>query len=153
MATEITSKVVTGHGKWKQRSHDTTISVHLPELEKRSNEPIDVVLIGDSMLERFKTSGSSARIAQMKSTFNAGVGADKVENVLYRLGTLGMMEKLADRKVRLWVVMVGSNNLKKTLKPNEIELYRLLLRTLLKISPPTSKIITCEIFHRKDIKD
>ena len=109
MTSEITPEVVASHGKWKQRSHDTTISTHIPELEKRSDERIDVVLIGDSMLERFKTSGTSTRIAQMKSTFNMGVRGDKIENVLYRLGTLGMMEKLADRKVKLWIVMIGTN--------------------------------------------
>jgi hypothetical protein len=124
---------------------------HLPELERRKKEPIDVVLIGDSMLERLKTTGMSTKIAQMPSTFNAGVGGDKIENVLYRLG-LGMMMRLSDKNVKLWVVMVGTNNLKKALKPNEIELYRLLLQALLKMSL-TSKIITCEIFKRKNIDD
>lgn len=48
--------------------------------------------------------------------------------------------------------MVGTNNLKKTLKPIEVERYRLLMQALLRISP-TSRILACELFKRKDIDD
>jgi hypothetical protein len=72
------------------------------------------------------------------------------QNVLYRLGTLGMMLKLSNRNAKLRVVEVGTNNLKRALKSKEIEIYRLLLRTLLKISP-SSRIIACEIFKWKAI--
>ena len=152
LSTEEAQKVVAVHGKFKARSHDTNIETHFPELDERAGEQFEVVLIGDSMLERLKTTGTSTRIAQMKSMFNAGVGGDKIENVLYRLGTLGMMLKLSDRNVKLWIVEIGTNNLKKALNPKEIELYRLLIRTLLKMSP-LSRIIACEIFKRKDIDD
>lgn len=157
MAMESSSKLspdmVAAHGKYKARSHDTYTDCHLPELEQLSanNKSIDVVFIGDSMLERLKTTGKSTKVAQMPSTFNAGVGGDKIENVLYRLG-LGMMARLSERNVRLWVVMVGTNNLKKALKPKEIELHRLLLQALLEMSPE-SRAITCEIFKRKDVDD
>ena len=150
LTVDETEKVVAGRGRFKTRSHETTIETHIPELQKREGEQFNVVLIGDSMLERLKTTGSVTRVAQMESAFNCGVGGDKIENVLYRLGTLGMASKLSTRNVNLWVVQVGTNNLKRALKPKEIEIYRLLLRTLLKMSP-SSRIIICEIFKRKDI--
>jgi lysophospholipase L1-like esterase len=63
-----------------------------------------------------------------------------------------MLSLLEERNVKLWVVMVETNNLKKALKPAEVERYRLLIQTLLRISP-TSKILACELFKRKDLDD
>lgn len=108
-------------------------------------------LIGDSMLERLKTTGAFTKTAQLPSSFNAGVGGDKIENVLYRLD-LGMQSLLEDRNVKLWVLMIGSNNLKKSLKKADVEKYRLLVQALLRIAP-TSKVLACELFKRKDIDD
>ncbi|KAF9100508.1 hypothetical protein BGX27_000356 [Mortierella sp. AM989] len=147
---------------FKERSHNTLHEVHLPEITPAASSelnqpqltaapPIDVVLMGDSMLERFKTTGTSTRLAQFPSSFNAGCGGDKVENVLYRLSY--MYPLLENRSIKLWVVMVGTNNLrKKGLRPSDIALYRLLLQALLRIEPK-SKILACEIFKRKDIED
>jgi len=137
--------------KYKARSHDTYHSTHAPELNAEPKADIDTVLIGDSMLERLKNTGRNTRLAQLPSSFNAGVGGDKIENVLYRLD-LGLISQLETRNVKLWVVMIGTNNLKKTLKKVEVERYRLLLQSLLRISP-TSRILCCEIFKRKDIQD
>lgn len=82
---------------------------------------------------------------------NAGVGGDKIENVLFKLG-LGMQSLLEERNVKVWVIMVGSNNLKKALRPVELERYRLLIQTLLRISP-TSKVLACQLFKRTGIDD
>jgi hypothetical protein len=87
--------------------------------------------------------------------FNAGVGGDKIENVLYRLD-LGLLPLLEDRNVKLWVVIIGSNDLtkigkiKKALLPSEVERYRLLLQALLRTSA-TSQIIACALFQRSDV--
>jgi lysophospholipase L1-like esterase len=144
-------KIIQAEMKYKARSHDTYQSTHIPELNAESKVDIDTVLIGDSMLERLKNTGRNTRLAQLPSSFNAGVGGDKIENVLYRLD-LGLISQLETRNVKLWVVMIGTNNLKKTLKKVEVERYRLLLQALLRISP-TSRILCCEIFKRKDIQD
>lgn len=137
--------------KFKARSHDTYLETHLPELTREPKSPIDTVLIGDSMLERLKTTGTFTKTAKLPSSFNAGVGGDKIENVLYRLD-LGMQSLLEDRNVKLWVLMIGSNNLKKALKKAEVEKYRLLVQALLRIAP-MSKVLACELFKRKDIDD
>jgi hypothetical protein len=78
LSTEEAQKVVAAHGKFKARSHDTNVETHFPELEAREGEEFDVVLISDSVLERLKTTGTLTRIAQVKSTFNAGVGGDRI---------------------------------------------------------------------------
>lgn len=137
--------------RFKARSYDTYHETHLLELHAKRTGPIETVLIGDSMLERLKTTGMHSRTAQLPSSFNAGVGGDKIENVLFRLD-LGMLSLLEERNVKLWVIMVGTNNLKKALRPVEVERYRLLIQALLRISP-TSKIIACKLFKRKDIDD
>jgi lysophospholipase L1-like esterase len=105
------------------------------------------------MLERLKTTGMDTQIAHLPSSFNAGVGGDKIENVLYRLD-LGMMDLLESRNVKVWVVMIGTNNLRKThhLLPVEVQRYRLLLQALLRISPK-SQIVACALFKRKDVGD
>jgi len=176
-------KLLQAEMKFKRRSHDTYHDTHIPELRNRQAQllkgsapnaastdsssvnqlqtlsppdgpaPIDTVLIGDSMLERLKTTGAHTQIAHLSSSFNAGVGGDKIENVLYRLD-LGMMDLLEEQSVKVWVVMVGTNNLKKShrLLPNEVQCYRLLLQSLLSISPK-SQIIACELFKRKDMPD
>ncbi|KAF8976418.1 hypothetical protein BGZ46_008273 [Entomortierella lignicola] len=153
---------------FKDRSHSTLHEVHLPELMINSScenketsdstepqstvlAPIDIVLIGDSMLERFKTTGPSTRLAQLPNSFNAGCGGDKIENVLYRLSF--MYPLLVNRSIKLWVVVVGTNNLrKKGLRQTDVPLYRLLLQALLRIDAQ-SRILVCEIFKRKDIED
>ncbi|KAF9180600.1 hypothetical protein BGZ51_006080 [Haplosporangium sp. Z 767] len=164
---------------FKERSHTTYHSIHLPELayvpskvpeftkdSQTSHQvpvpppvshniktltPIETVLIGDSMLERLKTTGASTALAQHPGSFNAGCGGDKIENVLYRLSF--MTPHLERCAIKLWVVMVGTNNLrKKGLRPSDVPLYRLLLQALLRMAPG-SKILACEVFQRKDIED
>ncbi|KAF9361106.1 hypothetical protein BGX26_005735 [Mortierella sp. AD094] len=162
MSQEAFQQLIQAAMSFKERSHSTLHEVHIPELTPSTSpetsgpqstvaSPIDVVLIGDSMLERFKTTGSSTHLAQLPRSFNCGCGGDKVENVLYRLSF--MTPLLENRSIKLWVVMVGTNNLrKKGLRPADIPLYHLLLQALLRIDSK-SKILACEIFKRKDFED
>jgi lysophospholipase L1-like esterase len=140
--------------KFKQRSHDTYLNVHIPQLENTTS-PIRTILLGDSMIERLKTTGQRTKTSNLPNTFNAGVGGDKIENVLYRID-LGLLDLLKKRqeKVKLWVVMIGTNNLtsKRGLRAEEIERYKRLLQVLFEAFPE-SKAIVCEIFKRKDVKD
>ncbi|KAF3937429.1 hypothetical protein ABW19_dt0208320 [Dactylella cylindrospora] len=158
--------------KFKERSHDTFYAVHKPGLEAvptiaASSEPtspdpptgdppkfvFDVIFIGDSMLERLKTTGVNTKLHNLPRSFNLGVGGDKIENVLYRLH-LGYIDLLKDRPTKLWVLHIGSNNFtpKRGLRDVEFSNYRLLLQTLLLLSPE-SKILVTGIFNRKDISD
>lgn len=88
--------------------------------------------------------------------WNAGCGGDKNENVLHRLicGENSMCRALKkSNNVKLWVIVSGTNNLrKKPFRSSDLESFRLLLQACLWIAP-TSKIITCDMFYRKDIPD
>jgi lysophospholipase L1-like esterase len=163
--------------KFKDRSHSTFLEVHLPELTRLSDipnntntpcslsfedpvfppntlrtMPLSTVLIGDSMIERFKTTGASTGLAQLPGSFNAGCGGDKIENVLFRLDLMYPLLQNCN-SIKVWVVMVGTNNLrKKGFRPTDVALYHLLLQALLRVAPG-SKVLLCEMFQRQDIGD
>jgi lysophospholipase L1-like esterase len=140
------------HAKWKQRSHDTHHNTHIPELASWSSDKrLRVVLIGDSMLERFKTTGSSTRVGTLSNAFNAGVGGDKIENVLYRIDQ-GLLKALAQTPPELWVLTIGTNNLKpkRHLEPHDIESFTLLMAALLRCAEK-SKILMTGTPYRMDI--
>ncbi|KAK3809069.1 MAG: SGNH hydrolase-type esterase domain-containing protein [Linnemannia elongata] len=177
LSQDAFQQLITQAKKFKERSHSTFHDVHLPELTRLSQKPSNIdtpaslsyenrnllpdntpttplstVLVGDSMLERFKTTGALTGLAKLPGSFNAGCGGDKIENVLYRLDLMyPLFQNCSD--IKLWVVMVGTNNLrKKGFRPTDVALYRLLLQALLRIAPG-SKVLACEMFWRKDIED
>jgi platelet-activating factor acetylhydrolase IB subunit beta/gamma len=167
--------VVKERAKYKERSYVTSKDVHLPLLHQHATEKPLIVLFGDSMLERFKTTGNSPDFRawpskallsgpkeRLDGVFNAGVGGDKIENMLYRLAgdssrnLTGLSTVLSKRDVRLWIVQAGTNNLHKKhgLKDDDCVALGLLLEILLSISQvPTTKILFTELFYRKDIAD
>ncbi|EXF86211.1 hypothetical protein CFIO01_02270 [Colletotrichum fioriniae PJ7] len=172
------------HGKYKQRSHETSRERHTVELQNNPTGP-SVVLLGDSMIERMVTTGlspsfdpwpsttlisdetirqqpqvSSASPGRIQGVFNAGVGGDKFENVIYRLtGSSdpvkplnGLLDALRNRDVKLWVLHVGTNNLhpKRGMRKSDLVLLRLVVEALLETN---GKILLVGLFRRKDIKD
>lgn len=172
------------HGKYKQRSHETSRERHTIELQNNPTGP-SVVLLGDSMIERMVTTGlspsfdpwpstalisdetfrqqpqvSSASPGRIQGVFNAGVGGDKFENVIYRLtGSSdpvkplnGLLDALRNRDVKLWVLHVGTNNLhpKRGMRKSDLVLLRLVVEALLETN---GKILLVGLFRRKDIKD
>lgn len=174
------------HSKYKERSYQTSKEQHVPLLNKHPTEP-QVVLFGSSMFERMKITANSPdlqpwpsttmlsdsaleRIAasqqapglkRIDSVFNAGVGGDKIENMLYRLlgdanrKLIGLIPIFSTRNVRFWIVQAGTNNLhsKHGHRDKDRGLLRLLLQTLLKISHAEATILFPEILYRKDIPD
>ncbi|KAK2758024.1 hypothetical protein FQN54_004430 [Arachnomyces sp. PD_36] len=172
------------HAKYKERSYQTSKEEHVSFLEGHPTRP-NAVLFGDSMLERMKTTGDSenfqpwpsaamlsdsaleelaisqpaSELKRMDGVFNAGVGGDKIENMLYRLlgdpdkGLTGLIPLIKEREMRFWVVHAGTNNLhpKRGHRDKDSDLLRLLLQTLLKISHPEVRILLTELFYRKDI--
>ncbi|CAF1323336.1 unnamed protein product [Adineta steineri] len=147
---------------FKQRSHDTHTQTHQPQLESStlllSQElpQIDIVLLGDSMLERFKTSGKYTQIGQIHypQIFNAGVGGDKIENVLYRIN-LGLLRLLKPRNPKVIVLQLGTNNLqrKRALTRQNLDDYYLLLQALLMTWPTPPQILVTGLFKRKNVDE
>ncbi|KAG0072724.1 hypothetical protein BGZ89_003562 [Linnemannia elongata] len=131
-----------------------SLSSENPDLltDEAPTTPVVTVLIGDSILERLKTTGTSAGLAKLSGSFNVGCGGDKIGNVLHHLDLMYPLLQNC-RDIKLWIVMVGTNNLrKKGFRPADVALYRLLLQALLRIAP-RSKVLACEMFRGKDIKD
>lgn len=104
-------------------------------------------------------------IVRISGMLNAGCSGDKIENVIYRLvgdperGLTGLSEALSSpkrqRKVKLWVVHAGTNNLhpKKGLTDASVQAFRVLLETVLDISDESTHILVTGLFYRKDIKN
>ena len=106
------------------------------------------------MLEQLKTTGSRTRVAQLPSSFNAAVGGDRIENVLYRLDD-GLFTLLSNRGIQVWVLSIGGNHVggkKKALRGEELWNFGVLLEALLRIEP-MSRVLVCEPFQRMDVDD
>lgn len=182
--------------KFKQRSHDTHHNIHVPELTLRlklpnhetpshpqpnpaaddpvtpsanlsNTSPIHIVYLGNSMLERLKTTGQGTKLGNLSSkgsAFNAGCGGDKNENVLYRLeqGLYTLLKSSQESTatipktcdITLWILASGTNNLhaKHGFRHPDVASWKVLLETCLRIAP-RSRVLACDVFYRKDVKD
>jgi lysophospholipase L1-like esterase len=144
-------------GRPKQRSLETHQNVHSPELATFDG-PIDLVLLGESMIERLKTTGIGLNFPDALSTvFNAGVGGDKIQSILYRLGDLGLLQSLRAKGVRNIILSIGTNNLvidehrnrRRGLRPADLEDYDLLLEAL-HVECRDANIFASAIVQRRD---
>ncbi|CAF2422622.1 unnamed protein product [Rotaria sp. Silwood2] len=161
--------LINERARFKQRSHDTHTQTHQPQLESSSlinssltttacefPQQIDVVLLGDSMLERFKTTGKNTQIGQLQypRVFNGGVGGDKIENVLYRI-RLGLLRMLKAKNPKLVVIQIGTNNLqpKRSLHGLHLDNYRLLLQAILRLLSAQTQILVTGLFKRRDVDE
>ncbi|RYP30534.1 hypothetical protein DL767_006211 [Monosporascus sp. MG133] len=173
--------------KFKERSFETAAKTHIPLLKSCTTGPA-IILLGDSMIERMVTTADSPsfhpwpsdailsedslaslggqagrKINRLGSVFNAGVGGDKYENILYRLvgddseerQLPGLLEILQGRDIDIWVVHAGTNNLhpKRGLTNVDVNKLRLLLEAALRISRPETNLLLTGLFYRKDIAD
>lgn len=175
--------------KFKQRSFTTVVENHIPLLQNHTEKP-QIVLLGDSMIERMITtgdshsfqpwpsstmlpdtptetgpgaSGGSAPFTRLDHVFNAGVGGDRYEHILYRLvgdntegrQLPGLLATLKGCDIALWVVHAGTNNLhpKRGLTDADVEKLRLVLQAVLRISPPGARLLLTGLFRRTDIAD
>ncbi|KAK0648173.1 SGNH hydrolase-type esterase domain-containing protein, partial [Cercophora newfieldiana] len=152
--------------RFKIRSHQTSLTSHLRILQSCAENPGTapyVIFLGDSMLERFITTGNSANFtapwpsptllptlpaennsSRIPRILNAGVGGDKIQNMAYRL--LGsesedsplpsLAAAIANLKsVKVWVVHAGANNInpKRGLSDQDVAALEALLKAVLKI--------------------
>lgn len=108
------------------------------------------------MLERLKNTGSHTALAQLPSSWNAGCGGDKTENVLYRfqLGMYDILKQHAGNSIKLWILASGTNNLhrKRKFREKDVQAWRVLVETCLRIAPE-SVVVACDMFYRKDVPD
>lgn len=103
--------------KWKRRTEDTHKSL-LMHIAQRGAESFDTLLFGDSMLERWKTSGKDFVFGS--NVLNAGCGGDTIQNMIWRLcaseqtadcpaNPTGLLDTLPN--IKRVVLLAGTNNL------------------------------------------
>jgi platelet-activating factor acetylhydrolase IB subunit beta/gamma len=134
---------------FKQRSHDTHHDTHLPQIEGQPDH-YEIALLGDSLFERFKTTGKNLSINQNSQILNLGVGGDKVTNVQYRINQ-GLIKSLKQYQPNLKLIYIhmGSNDLKKTgLRKQEAEMYNNLITELRTNYPDIPIVITALFIQR-----
>ncbi|KAK4041129.1 hypothetical protein C8A01DRAFT_45667 [Parachaetomium inaequale] len=179
--------------KFKARSHDTSKNVHIPLLQSHIKDAPEngpaVVLLGDSMFERMTTTGETPNFVapwpspamlsdeilrfggtdykRIDRVFNAGVGGDKIQNLVYRLvgashpededkNLPGLLPMLAAcGTVKLWAIHIGTNNLhpKHGLRDDDVEVLRKLVEALLKLNSAgrECQVVVSLLWPRKDI--
>ena len=91
--------------KWKEQT-ETTHAKHMNML-KMDKHSGSVLLLGDSMMERWQTTGKDLPLGNV---FNAGVGGDRICNLLWRIEN-GILDAGDFSRV---VLMIGTNDLEKT---------------------------------------
>ncbi|KAM0190757.1 hypothetical protein ACHAPA_011684 [Fusarium lateritium] len=136
---------------FKQRSHETHHGTHLPQIEGHPGQ-YEIALLGDSLFERFKTTGNKLGINKNSRVLNLGVGGDKVINVQYRFNQ-GLIKSLKQHQPNLKCIYVhiGSNDLKPAgLRQQVVGLYMSLIEEL-RTDYPDIPIVITSLFYQRDI--
>lgn len=85
-------------------------AMHQRNLDRAKEGPIDVLFLGDSIVEDFGTKGReiwNARYQPLNAA-NFGIAGDQTHHVLWRIGQGGELEGISPK---VCVLLVGSNNL------------------------------------------
>ncbi|KAF5002775.1 hypothetical protein FGRMN_173 [Fusarium graminum] len=136
---------------FKQRSHETHYETHLPKILGHPGQ-YEIALLGDSLFERFKTTGKELSINKNSRLLNLGVGGDKVTNVQYRIDH-GLIESLKQHQpnIKLIYIHMGCNDLKKAgLRKQETAGYHRLI-TELRTQYPDIPIILTTLFYQRGL--
>ena len=153
--TEEFASEIASHAKFKHRSHETHHSTHIFQLAHCSKN-FTTVLIGDSMFERFKTTGGYTSIGASPSVVNAGVGGDRICQVLYRFqrGLLEAIQRNQGSHIGSIVLHMGSNNLNRRnpLRDDAVYEYELVLEAVRRAFAENCRIVVTAIFERRDVK-
>ena len=141
--------------KYKARSESTHNTEHEPVLSAR--KPIECLLLGHSMIERFKATGRYTAFGsgnvRYPAVMNCGVGGDKVSNVIYRLVEKNLLFALKESGVRYILMSLGTNDLKGdrwALQDKVIGEIKLVIEALLWACPGV-RILVCGLHAKKRV--
>jgi lysophospholipase L1-like esterase len=128
---------------WKERTAQT-LAKHLKELQDSKDS--EHCLFGDSMFERWKTTGKNLwfqlGFSDLK-LFNAGVGGDGTQHVLWRLNE-GLFRNFKPK----WVfLMIGTNNIERDSVEHIAEAIGLILQKI-KADSPQTKVVLFGVLYR-----
>jgi lysophospholipase L1-like esterase len=104
--------------KFKKRTEETT-DIHIRCLEDlpESGKP-KILLLGDSLFERFKTiTGEDTKVwtdhgFDKMCIFNAGIGGDQIQNVMYRITVRRLLDHVG-KSIEKVFLMIGTNNIER----------------------------------------
>ncbi|EWG48712.1 hypothetical protein FVEG_08395 [Fusarium verticillioides 7600] len=134
---------------FKQRSHETHHNTHVPQIKANPGE-YTVAVLGDSLFERFKTTGRMLSINKDSRILNLGVGGDKILNVQYRMDQ-GLLRLLKPHQpnIKTMYIHMGSNNLKKQgLRKGDADAYGAVVKQLRSEFPDMTVVITALFIQR-----
>jgi lysophospholipase L1-like esterase len=131
---------------WKERTADTHDRI-MQQLDVMKTP--EVVFLGDSLMERWKTSGKEkwGQLTSKQKILNAGIGGDKVQNVLWRLEK-GLFENM---KPKIIFFMIGTNNIEKN-SPKHIAEGTAKIIEIIHEKSPGSVFITYGVLPRKSME-
>ena len=137
--------------KWKERSA-TTHTRHLEIIQKRPDlQSGSILFLGDSMMERWLTTGKSFWTGELSKypIMNAGVGGDRIENLLWRITTNpGILDVASYSTIFL---MIGTNNIEKSKPENVATAIQSLLQTIFTKQPNVKRVILYGLTPRSDV--
>jgi N-acetylglucosamine-6-sulfatase len=112
---------------------------------KKMDGKIDVGFVGDSITARWRGSESWTKHWGSYRAVNMGIGGDRTQNVLWRLQN----GELDGYKAKLFVVMIGTNNLwDKKAEPADAAAGVKAIIDLIQAKQPQAKILLLSIFPR-----
>jgi lysophospholipase L1-like esterase len=112
---------------------------------KKMDGKIDVGVVGDSITARWRGGESWTKHWGAYQAVNMGIGGDRTQNVLWRLQNGG----LDGYKAKLFVVMIGTNNLwDKKAEPADVAAGVKAILDLILSKQPQAKILLLSIFPR-----
>ncbi|QKF93536.1 GDSL-like lipase/acylhydrolase family protein [Fadolivirus algeromassiliense] len=133
--------------KWKERTYNT----HKKHLEQYTGKQFNVAFLGDSMMERWLSTGNKFWDESFKNYANLGVGGDGVEHLLYRLTENNEFKGILDViNVDKIVFMIGTNNLEKKTVNDILEGIISVINIIFK-KQPNCKLIVYGLLDRSDI--
>lgn len=124
--------------KWKKRTEET----HQIHQRTYIGGTYDYVFIGDSMVERWATTGKDylAKMRNEHSIALLGVGGDGIENLLYRLeDERTILNKITIRKAIY--LMIGTNNLQRSSAKHIFEGIKKVIATVKKSCDVDIKVL------------
>jgi lysophospholipase L1-like esterase len=112
---------------------------------KKMDGKVDVGVVGDSITARWRGGELWSKHWGSYRAVNMGIGGDRTQNVLWRLQN----GELEGYKAKLFVVMIGTNNLfDKTTEPSDVAAGIKAILELIQSKQPQAKILLLGIFPR-----